>query len=92
MRLSRRSLGICQAAAYIADTTPDFSWQPKVSVEGTFLKLVEWFKACNRLRYRRRRSVTQPNVDHTLTLRLIGIGGCGWLATTAARFRSRQFP
>jgi UDP-glucuronate 4-epimerase len=38
-----------ETAADISDTTRDFGWTPKVSVEEGIPKFVEWFKAYNRL-------------------------------------------
>ena len=38
-----------ETAADISDTTRDFGWVPKVSVEEGIPKFVEWFKAYNRL-------------------------------------------
>ena len=40
---------IQETAADISDTTRDFGWVPKVSVEEGIPKFVEWFKAYNRL-------------------------------------------
>ena len=38
-----------ETAADISDTTRDFGWTPKVSVEEGIPKFVEWFKSYNRL-------------------------------------------
>lgn len=38
-----------ETAADIADTTRDFGWTPRVTVEEGIPKFVEWFKAYNRL-------------------------------------------
>ncbi len=38
-----------ETAADIADTTRDFGWTPKVTVDEGIPKFVEWFKAYNRL-------------------------------------------
>ena len=38
-----------ETAADIADTTRDFGWTPKITVEEGIPKFVAWFKAYNRL-------------------------------------------
>ena len=38
-----------ETAADIADTTRDFGWTPKVTVEQGIPLFVDWFKAYNRL-------------------------------------------